>query len=471
MTEHQPEINPVVDVLAQLRTQLGVENELAQADLHTALVKANVNPDIAGAYKKLEPKPGILQQVWSSLLGKTILITLAASTAARLASEHPASVSDAVRIVLDNAVAWAGTGIDKLELTSIILGVSAAAVWTLLPPVVYERVVKQEAKRVALAEEYREGNANLAGKVGLNIHIDVGKSDPSALLLTRLFHLSGREVVTFWDERNSQFLENRYWQRTRNDWTSRETLTRGDIQETVYSVSLVSNRDDIFLSTRHQDPSRQAQDMTDTEAIGSVNARNAVRKQMGLPPIHHTLVTNPRRVIEIDVARSGDKPYPSKTVGGIVQENYPRVHLIDPDRLVISKLANMAATGNLPLELVTNKERRKEYQALLEAVVEEYNQEVEQGLANNKTRIATPEDGENTLTIFYGTNDDDTVAQTESYRNEFSRAGESVAIINNPEVVNRLQPGTKYICVGTVVAEAVYQDFSDLVKQGEITLT
>ena len=468
MSEKQlPEIK-TTDVLANLRNQLGVEEGFAQADLHNALVTAEVSPDIANVYGKLEPKPSARQKI--GLITTTILATLGISTAARLIGEHPASIQEATRIVLDNFVAWAGTGIDKLEATSIILGVSAAAVWTLLPPKIYEGIVKREAARTVLATEHQEGRANLAGKLGPNIQIDIGKSDPSALLLTRLFHLTGKEVVTFWDERNSQFSENPYWQRTRNDWTNAEALKKGDIQESICSVTLVSNGDDVFLSTRSQDPTRQSQDMTDAEAIGTVNARDSVRKQMGLPPIHHILVTNPQRLIEIDVARGGNESYEPKSIGKVIKERYPNVHLIDPDQFIVQKLASIAAPNQLPLELVTNKERRSEYEDFLEKVVVEHNQRVDQGLGENKVRIATQNDGKNTLTIMYGSTDEDTIASVETYGNEFSHEGEIVAIINDPEKVSRLPDGTKYVCVGTVVAESVYQKFSDLVKQGDVAL-
>lgn len=467
--KRQHEIDQSVDVLTDLRNRLGAEEGLAQADLHSALVAKKVSPDIANVYGKLEPRPGTRQKI--GLITTTIIATLGISTLAREIGARPANVQEAVRIVLDNAVAWAGTGIDKLEATSIILGVSAAAVWTLLPPKIYEGIVKREAARSVLATGHQEGRANLAGKLGPNIQIDVGKSDPSALLLTRLLHLSGKEVVTFWDERNLQFSENPYWQRTRNDWTDAETLKKGDIQESICSITLVSNGDDVFLSSRSQDPKRQAQDMTDAEAIGTVNARDTVRKQMGLSPIHHILVTNPQRLIEIDVARGGSGDYKPRSVGQVIKEKYSNVHLVDPDHLVIQELARIAAAQQLPLELVTNKERREEYEVYLNNVVAEHNLSVDQGVGENKTRVASEQDGKNTLTVMYGSTDEDTIASIETYGDEFSQQGLMVAVINDPEKVSRLPEGTKYVCVGTVVAEAVYQKFSDLVKQGEISLT
>ena len=461
MPEKQPEINQPLELLAKLRSDLGAEESLAQADLHRALVGAGVSSDVAGAYEKLEPKPGKWWQGWS-LISKAILLTFGTSTAARMINEQPASIKEASRILLDNLVAWAGTSIDKLEISSIILGASAAVVWTLLPPKIYESIVQREAWRVALAEEHREGRANLAGKLGPNIHIDVGKSDPSALLLTHLFHLTGKEVVTFWDERNANFDENPYWQKTRNDWTNRDTLIRGDIQETECSVVLVSNGDDVFLSTRTQDPSRLAQDMTDSEAIGTVNARDAVRKDMSLKPIQHILVTNPKRLIEIDIARSGAQKFKPKSVGEVIEERYPNVHLIDTDQLIIQELAGLAASDNLPIEMVTNQERGQGYKGYLKMIISEHNQRVDLGLAKSKTRLATGKDGVNTLSVIYGSTDEDTIAQVETYGDQFSRSGKLTVIINDPEKVNRLPEGTNYVCVGSAVAEAVYRKFSEL---------
>ena len=78
------------------------------------------------------------------------------------------------------------------------------------------------------------------------------------------------------------------------------------------------------------------------------------------------------------------------------------------------------------------------------------------------------EDGKKPLTIMYGSTDEDTIASIETYGDEFSQVGEMVAIINDPEKVSRLPEGVKYICVGTVVAEAVYREFLSLVQQRKI---
>ena len=113
MPEKQPEINQPLELLAKLRSDLGAEESLAQADLHRALVGAGVSSDVAGAYEKLEPKPGKWWQGWS-LISKAILLTFGTSTAARMINEQPASIKEASRILLDNLVAWAGTSIDQL---------------------------------------------------------------------------------------------------------------------------------------------------------------------------------------------------------------------------------------------------------------------------------------------------------------------------------------------------------------------
>ena len=465
------------DLLSSLNNELGAEISLAQQDLHQLLAQKRINPDIAGVLSQLDPLDTLVNRIKSSFISKSILSTLVISTGARLISEQPESLKEVARIILDNAVAWAGVGIDKLELTSIILGASAAAVWTLLPPFIYEGVLKRENKRLELIQQFRDGKADLTGKVGPNIQIDVGKSDPSALLLTRLFHLMGVEVVSFWDQENFTFKdygENPYWERTGNDWTNRATLLRGDLQESLCSVTLVSNGDDIFLSSRKQDPKRKTQDMTDDEAINTVNARNSVREQLGLAPIQHIIVTNPQRTLEIGVARHNSESLSSRKVEQVLK-NKENVHLIDPDMLMIQQLADIAFEKKgekdeepLPLELVTNPERKKEYQEYLENLIIEHNQRVDQGLAFHKIRIADDYDGLKTLSIFYGSKDDNTITALETYIEDFSQEGTIIAIIYDPEKITRLPKGVPYLCVGTIVAQQVIEKFSDLISQGKI---
>ena len=84
--------------------------------------------------------------------------------------------------------------------------------------------------------------------------------------------------------------------------------------------------------------------------------------------------------------------------------------------------------------------------------------------------MATPEDGENTLTVIYGSTDEDTIAQMTTYGQDFSKEGDLLTIINDPEKTARLPEGTKNICVGRNVAEAVYQKFFELASQGVIKL-
>lgn len=153
---------------------------------------------------------------------------------------------------------------------------------------------------------------------------------------------------------------------------------------------------------------------------------------MGLPPLHHILVTNPLRSIEIGVVRSGAESYAPKTVGEVVS-GLDNVHLVDPDELVIRQIAKIAAEQNLPIELITNEERKNEYQERLVKVVEVHNQNVKAGKAQHEVRIATQEDRKVTLSLIYGSTDEDTIAQVTTYGKEFSREGDLMAIINDPE--------------------------------------
>lgn len=494
---------PRVSVLDKLREFDSLESR-AQTDLYQALEKKGIQPDVAQVYERLAANEetvaeaarfslaalgrGVKRELWDSLIGRTILLTTATVTTAeiikKIVAKDPVGPSELFVTFFNNAVGWAGKTIEKPELIPVLVGVGAALLWTLLPPKAYERVFARESqrtitqvgeeaqrreKRLGELQKLTEGSADLASKLGPVVHIDIGKSDPSALPLIRLFHLIGLEVVTFWDEKNLHFSENRYWEKTGDDWTNRDTLIRGDIQEAVCSITLVSNGDDIFLSTRRQDPNRQAQDMTDNEAIGTVNARDAVREQMRLPPIHHIIETNPRRTIEIGVARIGNKPYPPKTVGQVLQE-HTNTHIIDSDLSIMRDLAAIANESDLPIELVTNEERREEYELNLKALIEEYNQLVDKGLEKNKVRLATKKDRARTLTIFYGSKDEDTIAQLEMAKTEFSQEGDVVAVINDPEKIARLPKSTRYICTGTKRAEAIFQTFSGLIEQKEIKL-
>ena len=287
--------------------------------------------------------------------------------------------------------------------------------------------------------------------------------------LLTLFHEAGLRAVSYWDSENEFFEVDPAWQKTNNDWTDRETLRRGDMREALCSVILVSNGDDIFLSSKRQDPTRQTQDMTDNEAIGAIHARDVVRKEMNLPPIQHILVSNPQRTIEIGIARSGNNPYQQKTAGQVISE-LPNAHLIDPDILVVRQLAQIATLQNLPLEMVTNEERKDGYQQNFEDVIARYNQMVDGGMEKNKIRMATPEDGRNTLSVVYGSTDEDTVAQMTTYGKEFSQTGDLVVVVNDPKKTSRLPEGTKNVCVGTSVAEAVYQKFFELVSSGSIKI-
>lgn len=499
MTETpRSEINPLP--LAELQERLAGMEAVAAEGLGTSLKRAGVSPDVAARYKDLFPDPtgetskagasislAILgKRAWEGIrhnrLTQAILLGLTVHTAGRVMIEGQGDPVKGFTIFLDNLLKWSGSTIQSPNFLVFLTATGAAAVYAGAPAKVIEWITSFQSKRTAeqvkrdahemeirsqKEQAIKEGRADLDGRVGPNIQIDVGNSDPSMGGLLTLFHAAGLRVVSYWDSENQFFEIDPAWQRTNNDWTNKESLRRGDVREALCSVVLVSNGDDVFLSQIRQDPTRKMQDMTDNEAIGSIHARDSLRKRMGKPPIQHILVSNPQRTIEIGIARIGDTPYKPKTVDQLVGE-LPNVHLIDPDISVVRQLAEIAAQQNLPLELITNKERLDEYQQSLGKVIERYNQMVDDGTEKNKVRIATPEDGRNTLTIIYGATDEDTVAQMTTYGEDFSTPGGLVAIINDPEKTTRLPEGTKSICVGTTVAEAVYQRFFELVSQGII---
>ncbi|MBF8249738.1 MAG: hypothetical protein HW400_339 [Candidatus Levybacteria bacterium] len=496
-----------VPPLNELRVRLeGVETQ-AKATLGNALTEAGVSTPVAEQYANLFPEsttneptsaPLTLALVgkksWDDIkhnkLTQLTIGGLLVGTAARVAEAHgivnpQIPIPNDLIIFLDNLLRWSGSTIKpSANLFSILNAIGNAAVYVGVPVKAIEiitalqnrRTIEQVRKNAELMriraekeQDIKEGEANFDGKVGSNIQIDVGKSDPAMKDLLTLFHATGLRVVSYWDSENHFFNIDPAWQKTSNDWTNRETLKRGDIREALCSVILVSNGDDVFLSSRRQDPSKQMQDMTDNEAIGTIHARDAVRKDMGLSPIQHILVSNPQRTIEIGIARAGGTPSKLKTVGEVTSK-LQNVHLIDPDLLVIRQIAEIANWKDLPIELITNEERKTEYGENLEKVIERYNQLVNSGLEKNKVRLATEDDGENTLSLIYGSTDEDTIAQVTTYGKDFSQHGDLIAIINNPEKISRLPQGVKNICIGRSVADAIYQKFFELVSAGAIKI-
>ncbi len=494
--------------LEEMRSTLSAEEAIAQRELTPVLTASGVSSPVSEIYTKLFPEPiedfgkssGRLslamlgktawEDIRQSLLTRFIFTGLVTATAARIAESYGVvspqiPASEEIIILLDNLVKWSGSNVKSpLDLLSLINSFGSAMVYVGVPAkavelisaaqgrIVTEKVRKQnEAMKIRGEKEQaiREGRANLERKLGPNIQIDVGKSDPAMADLLKLFHAAGLRVLSYWDSENHLFDVDPAWQRTDNDWTDKETLKRGDVREALSSVILVSNGDDVFLSSKKQDPTRKMQDMTDNEAIGAIHARDVIRKQMNLPPLQHILVTNQLRTIEIGVARSGGEPYTAKTVGKLV-DKLNNVHLIDPDGLLIRQIAEMASEQDLPLELVTNDERKAEYQENLTDVVNIYNSE-SNSTRNSTLRLASPEDGKRTLTLIYGSTDEDTVSQTTAYHEEFSREGDLIAIINDPAKLSRLPEGVRSICVGSTVAEAVYQKFFELVTQGHIPIS
>ena len=494
--------------LSELEARLGGAEARAQINLNVALTEAGVDSSVAALYADLFPKQAnddseangrlslaiLGRKAWDEVrenrLTQLILGGLVTTTAARIAEAHgiispQIPAPEEITIFLDNLLKWSGSGAKSpLDFLSLLNSIGSAAVYVGVPAkavelisaaqgeVISKKVRKQtEIMKIGGEKELaiKEGEANFDGMVGPNIQIDVGKSDPAMKDLLTLFHAGGLRAVSYWDAKNQFFDIDPAWEKTSGDWTNRETLKRGDVREALCSVTLVSNGDDIFLSTRKQDPNKQMQDMTDNEALGIFHARDAVRKEMGLPPIQHILVSNPQRTIEIAIARAGGTPYKPKTVAEVVSE-LQNVHLIDPDLLTIRQIAEIAKQQDLPVELITSVERRDEYDENLRKVMERHNQLVDSGLEKNKVRLATETDGENTLSLIYGSTDEDTIAQVTTYGNEFSQTGDLVAIINDPEKISRLPERTKYIGTGRSVAEAIYQKVFELVSEEAIKI-
>jgi len=430
------------------------------------------------------------KRVWEDVghnrLTQVVFGGLVVATAARIAEAHgiinpTMPVSGDFTIFLDNLLKWSGSNVKQpVDLLSLLNAVGSAAVYVGVPAkaveiisaiqgrITTEKVKKQSEELKARTEKeqaIKDGVANFDGKVGPNIQIDVGRSDPSMSHLLSFFNNAGIPVVSYWDQQNGFFDRNPAWQKTDNDWTNKDTLMRGDAREALASIILVSNGDDVFLSTRKQDPIKKIQDMTDNEAIGSIHARDDFRRKLGLPEIQHFLVTNSKRTVGLGIGREGEAPYVAKTISEVVGK-MENVHLIDPDTLIINEISRIASQKGLPIELLTNEERTTEYQENLKLLVAEHNKDSKE----NELRIATDKDGKNTMTLVYGSTDEDTVAQVTTYGSEFAKEGILVAIINDPEKASRLPEGTQFICVGRIVAEAVYQEFYEQVANKKIEI-
>lgn len=439
---------------------------------------ANLFPDYSTEQKPTLPKL-VGGHLRDNRITQFIFSGLITTTAARIAESHgipspQIPASEEVVVLLDNLVKWSGSKIEyPLDLLSFLNALGSAAVYVGVPAKIWELILAAQGKLIAekvrrqseamrvrgeKEQAIREGRANLDGKVGANVQIDVGKSDPSIAELVDSFHSVDISVVSYWDRENTLFEANPAWQRTNDDWTNKETLIRGDVREALSSVILVSNGDDIFLSSHTQDPIKKMQDMTDNEAIGAIHARDAVRKQMGLQSIQHILVTNPERSIGIGVVRETGESHKPKTVGELVSK-LRNVHLIDPDMLVLKEILQIASKQNLPLELVTNAERKIDYGPNLRGLIER---------SGFQVRLAFPEDGRKALSLIYGSTDEDTIAQITGYGEDFSQEGDLIAIINDSSKLNRLPEGTKYVCVGSLVAQAVYEKFHELASKGKL---
>jgi len=366
-------------------------------------------------------------------------------------------------IPTEESIAWGARTLTALLGWGSVVGIPVTFLNNLYRKAAAKDQAKKDEVQMKLLE-LQEGRADLDGQVGPNVQIDVGHSDPAMKPLLRKFKELGTKVVSFYDFENKVFLLNPVWQRTDNDWTNHEILRKGDLREATCSVLLISNGEDIFLASPELDPARKAQDMTVDEAIGAMRARDTLRVEMGLTLIPHILVTNPRKSIDIGIIRTGIPTEELIEIGEFITEEFPNAHIIDPDELVLKKLAIIAGKDDLPIEILTNKANKEEYGKRLTEAIKGYNER--SGSKKFKVKVAEAEGGNKTLSIVYGATDSNTIAQAWAFKRKFSKLGDFVAIINDPEKVGRLPPNTKFICVGALVAEAVIAKYSELVDQG-----
>lgn len=386
--------------------------------------------------------------------------------------------------ILGNTVfQWAGMQIKSFDGLEILTKTAGVLAYALYPAIVYglasNIAVKQSETRQKRLDEIkvtldrmREGKENLTGRVGANVQLLIGESDPSVDLLAKKFETCDIDVVGYLNDANPYFASIPNWLAVRGNYTSIETLETGAYDTAVAQIALCSAGDDCFLSSREGKPKNI--DLQDYQAAGALRAINRLRKEKNLPEIPQIRLTNPKRVIDSAVAGDPDI-YGAKHIEDVIDKNKTRV--VDSDVITIDLLAKvhkeyLDKTGqNLPIELSTNTFRSEEYEKLLLELIKEYNGRRPAGMPE----LAYKQKGETrTLTIFYYDNDDATIEGVEAKWEAATKEGTAIAIFNDPDRAKNRRPevmgaGGKYICIGEKLATAHFLEFAELVEEKKVT--
>lgn len=483
---------------ASLLNSLSIIEQKAKNGLTSALTGIGVedNDPVRALYENLSTegikKPwtlktflkGVGEITWGGFWGKASTISVAIGTGLGILREAALNW-DSFRIFYNNLIAWSFTGVEKgTDPLAALSTASTAAIVLAIPTLAVSTVTKiterrtavliDRANRVNAAHNALEaGEANLNYLVGPNVHILVGKSDPSAETLIKMFHDVGIEVITFWDESKAISSKiNPFWLRTRNMWTRADVLNKASLENTLCMFSEVSKGSDVFLSRRSGTFSRLYEDMSDAESRNANTKANFLLKQRGIKrTIPLIAVTNIKREVEGVVTGDVGATYGTKTEGDLYAK-HKHMHPSHVDGIITGLIAKVAVESDLPVEFITDPHRQHEYEQTFTMAINDHN-----GEKPNSTptlRYKTKEDGKKTLTCFYGDDDQTTLKLLEGFLEEASQEGDFLVIINDPEVIGELpeeiRKSKKYICIGEILAKEQFGQFVELTNNGEISL-
>jgi hypothetical protein len=506
-------IRPHPEIAEKLLTTLGAIEQTAGHDLALAMKDKGIEPDgaVGRLYQSISEKSEAEKRAFLTKISDTIralptalrdsisksLVTkiLVAGTSLGIGTgvlteiaQKGLPASDVLQILINKSVEFAGTGVSQVDFLSVVSALAATTVYVGVPALAVNAVSEFVQSRTLSAldksnlerdarNEIRDGEANLSYFVGPNVHIEVGKSDPSVETLIKKFKKYGITAITFWDERKGLSDEtNKYWLKTHNEWTRADILAKGALSNTLCCFSEVSNGQDVFLSRREGAFKRTFEDMSDSEVDNSNQVRNYLRKLMGLDPIISISVTNPKRIVDAAVGapedaepKDPDNPYGVITVAEVASEN-PNLELVDADQIIMQEIAGYNKKG-LPLEILADREHLPDYKNLFTSLIKEYN--ATQTSPEKALRYKKRSE-EDTLTVIYGEDDQTTIGLLKAYRRKASMKGDLVTIINDPQALEQLPPDVvadgKIICVGEIMAERQFERFIRLVKKGTVKL-
>ncbi len=222
-------------------TGMGVEDGDPVKELYKNLSQEEIKkPWSAKAFFK-----NVGEITWGNFWGKVSTISITIGTGLGIIREAALN-GDSFRILYNNIIAWSFAGVEKgadplaalstASTAAIVLAVPTLAVATVtsLNQKHTEQLINRVNRVNAARNAIEAGEANLNYLVGPNVHILVGKSDPSAETLIKIFHDIGIEVITFWDEARAISPKiNPFWLKTKNMWTRADVLNKASLENAL----------------------------------------------------------------------------------------------------------------------------------------------------------------------------------------------------------------------------------------------